>query len=85
MKAPVGTFDKEKAFVGAFSGHCENSRRSVDSSNIQRRHSRLIISHRPQSRYLRHNLSLGNPQWKQITMLPPPPATALNIHEYTQS
>ena len=31
---PVGTFNKEKALVGSFSGHCEPSRRFVDSSNL---------------------------------------------------
>ena len=25
MEVPVGTFNKEKALVGAFSGHCEIS------------------------------------------------------------
>ena len=29
----VGTFNTEKVLVGAFSGHCETSRRLVDSSN----------------------------------------------------
>ena len=32
----VGTFNKEKALVGAFSGHCETSRRFVDSSSEHR-------------------------------------------------
>ena len=30
---PVGAFKKEKAIVGSFSGHCEPSRRFVDSSS----------------------------------------------------
>ena len=32
MKALVGAFNKEMAFVGAFKRHCETSRRLVDSS-----------------------------------------------------
>ena len=30
----VATFNKEKALIGAFSGHCETSRRLVDSSSV---------------------------------------------------
>ena len=32
MKALVGAFYNEKALVGAFSGHCDTSRRFVQSS-----------------------------------------------------
>ena len=32
VKVLVGAFNKEKALVGAFSGHCETSRKFVDSS-----------------------------------------------------
>ena len=34
LVAIVGNFNKEKALVGYFSGHCETSRRFVDSSRI---------------------------------------------------
>ena len=34
VKALLGTFNIEKALVGAFSGHCETSRRFVSSSNV---------------------------------------------------
>ena len=33
MKVTVGAFNKEKALIGAFSGHCETSRRFVDNSS----------------------------------------------------
>ena len=33
VKALVGGFNKDKALLGAFSGHYETSRRFVDSSN----------------------------------------------------
>ena len=33
VRALVGTFNKEKALVRAFSGHCDISRRFVDSSS----------------------------------------------------
>ena len=34
-KALLGAFNKEKALVGALSGHCETSRRFVDSSSAE--------------------------------------------------
>ena len=35
MKVLVGAFNKEKAPVRSFSGHCETSRRFVDSSSAE--------------------------------------------------
>ena len=35
MKALKANINKAKALVAALSGHCETSRRSVDSSNVQ--------------------------------------------------
>ena len=46
----VGALNKEKALVGAFSGHCETSRRFVDGStlysnrDIRRMHSYMLIN-----------------------------------------
>ena len=34
MKTLVGAFNKEKALVEAFSGHCETSRSTVGSSSV---------------------------------------------------
>ena len=31
----MGTFNKERVLIGAISGHCETSRRIVDSSSQQ--------------------------------------------------
>ena len=35
MKALVAAFNKEKALIGSFSGHCVTSRTFVDSSSAQ--------------------------------------------------
>ena len=35
VKALAGTFNKEKALVWVFSGHCENFAKVLDSSNLK--------------------------------------------------
>ena len=64
MTAFVGAFNKEKARVGAFSGHCETSRRFVDSSSTSNMNVVMLVdssSYHHQRQATRHARTLPKP------------------------